>query len=570
MHGWKCAQDIQPGDHIMATSAAMRMVRGSFHSQICIPKNAEVLRSILLSEMEDATARDIKGCSHKRNSSKDWAESFCMVEEWRSWSRKADKEDKRVKSDVEPGDEEEIITNIASDEAQTFRSWGKWSRDDIASAINDGCVVRELDTGICYITGKTATRFSNMLQGRLRESRLKNSNRDRRTLPQIENGQGQKEGYEAEFFRVESSEVLELGDSRLDEFRDAEGKLYFYDIKAKRHPSFSVNGALVHNSSILKSFTSSTRNMIIDRFASTPYKLACTATPAPNDFMEIGNHAEFLGIMTRTEMLSMFFVHDGGETSKWRLKGHANNAFWKWMASWAMVLKKPSDIGFCDYGFELPELDIQYHVVDHGRPLSGFLFKDVAVTLDDQRKARKESIPARLEKLKEIITNDDQWLVWCDLNDESSAIKKNIHGFTEVKGSDSPENKESALSGFANGSVKRLVTKTSISGFGMNYQACQNMIFFGLSHSYESFYQAVRRCWRYGQKKPVNVHVIISDIELPIVENIERKHKQAETMSTEMVRHMSDYMRSEITMTTRETTTYNQEKKIEIPKFMKG
>ena len=326
-------------------------------------------------------------------------------------------------------------------------------------------------------------------------------------------------------------------------------------------------GVVLDESSILKSFTSSTRNQLISAFSKTDYRLACTATPAPNDFMEIGNHAEFLDVMTRTEMLSMYFINDMKETQKWRLKKHAQKGFWAWMSSWSIMIKKPSDIGFPDDGFELPPLNFHHHIIDFGNACAGNLFKDVAHTLSDQRKARKESIQERLLKINEII-NDEQWLVWCDLNDESSSIAG--IGFSEVRGSNTPEQKETILMGFAEGKVNKLVSKSSIAGFGMNFQSCHNMIFFGLSHSYESFYQSVRRCWRFGQKHPVDCHIIITDIELPIIENIERKHKDSEEMQRQMVLNMIDFTKSEIKKTEKKISEYNANKKIQLPKFMKG
>ena len=327
------------------------------------------------------------------------------------------------------------------------------------------------------------------------------------------------------------------------------------------------DGVVLDESSILKNYSGKVRNEIINCFANTPYKLACTATPAPNDMMEIGNHAEFLGVMSRVEMLATFFVHDGGETSKWRLKGHAQKDFWKWLSSWALMIKKPSDIGFSDDGFGLPELNINYHFIEYGRPIPGKLFKDMAVDLDTQRVVRKGSIKDRLEKVQEIIT-DDQFLIWCDLNDESSILYKKLKNSVEVKGSHTPEFKEESIRHFLSGNTKILISKTKIFGFGMNLQQCHNMIFFGLNHSYESFYQAIRRCWRYGQTKPVNVHVIVTDVEQPIIDNIQRKHEQAELMSQEMVKQMAEFTKAEIKQTCRETSIYKTYKKFKMPSFI--
>lgn len=298
-------------------------------------------------------------------------------------------------------------------------------------------------------------------------------------------------------------------------------------------------GAIVlDESSILKGHDRKYRAMIQEFSSSIDYRLACTATPAPNDQMELGTHAEFVGAMTREEMLAMFFVHDGGETQKWRLKGHAKKEFWKWLASWAVALQSPSDIGFDDDGFILPSLNVIDHTVEsHGQ--NGFLFPVEAQGLQERRQARKQSLKKRVEVAADLANSDDgQWLVWCDLNSESESLKKCIEGAVEVKGADSEEHKEKSFLGFADGSIRVLVTKPSIAGFGLNFQNCHNMIFTGLSDSYEQYYQAIRRVWRFGQKEQVKVHVVISEAEGNVKSNIERKEEQATEMMKELVEHM--------------------------------
>jgi superfamily II DNA or RNA helicase len=335
--------------------------------------------------------------------------------------------------------------------------------------------------------------------------------------------------------------------------------------------SDEFSGVVLDESGVLKSYSGATRNEIIGSFKNTPYRLSCTATPSPNDHTELGNQSEFIGALTRSEMLSMFFVHDGGDTSQWRLKKHAVLDFWKWMSSWAVMIKKPSDIGYEDDGFILPELNMNYHKVYIGKPLPGELFKRDAVTLNEQREVRRSSIDKRLDVVAELINQkpDEQWLIWSDLNVECDALKKSIPGIVDVRGSDSIEYKEKNLLGFANGEVKILSSKAKIAGHGMNWQSCHNMIFFGLSHSYESMYQAIRRCWRFGQDHPVDVHVVISDIEQPIIDNIERKHNLAENMAIEMVKNMAEFTTAEIKKTRKETTEYNANKRISLPSWIK-
>lgn len=313
-----------------------------------------------------------------------------------------------------------------------------------------------------------------------------------------------------------------------------------YEKLHKFDPSV-FGGIVLDESSILKSYTGKYRNLIIQSFQNTPYRLACTATPAPNDYMELGNHCEFLGILTRPEMLSMFFINDTSNVGTWRLKKHGVENYWKWVCSWAVMLSKPSDLGFDDNGFILPSLNIKNHIIKHGKPMAGRLFIENANTLSERRQARKETIEKRVEEIaKRVNESKEQWLLWCNLNDESKMLHGAIPDSVEITGSDKNEFKENSMLAFSNNEIRVLVTKPKISGFGMNWQQCSNMGFVGLSDSYESYYQAVRRCWRFGQEKPVNVHIVTADVEGNIVENIQRKERDALSMRDEMVKNMQD------------------------------
>ncbi|NCD04376.1 MAG: helicase, partial [Clostridia bacterium] len=303
----------------------------------------------------------------------------------------------------------------------------------------------------------------------------------------------------------------------------------------------NYNGIVLDESSILKSYTGKIRNDIIERFSIIPFRLAATATPAPNDFMELGNHAEFVGAMTRTEMLSMFFIHDGGETQKWRLKGHAENRFWEWVASWAVMIRKPSDLGYDDGKFILPPLNIEQITVKTDEIEEGFLFPIEAQTLQERQAARKATTLDRVSKAADIINkSDEQWLVWCDRNDEADLIRKMIDNCTEVRGSDTPDKKKQSAQDFASKKIKVLASKPSMFGYGLNFQNCHNVAFIGLSDSYEQYYQAVRRCWRFGQNNEVNVKIITSELEGAIVKNIERKESDAMEMAEKMVLNMKE------------------------------
>lgn len=322
-------------------------------------------------------------------------------------------------------------------------------------------------------------------------------------------------------------------------------------------------GIVLDESSILKSYSGKVRNEIINNFNNTPYKLACTATPAPNDYMELGNHAEFCGVMTRAEMLSMFFVHDGGQTSKWRLKGHAQDVFWQWLASFSVFIDNPVNLGYAVKGYDLPELRIHEICVD-GNPTSETL------SLLERRKARKNSLVARCEKAAELVNNsDEQWLIWCDLNDESAKLHELINESQEVKGSDNDSHRSDAMLGFSGGKYKALVTKPSIAGFGMNWQNCHNMIFTGLSDSFEQYYQAVRRCWRFGQSHPVDVYIIISAKEGCVKDNIERKQADFTFMQSEMTTYTKDITKKELKSTCRISTPYQPLKTMIIPEWLR-
>lgn len=335
-----------------------------------------------------------------------------------------------------------------------------------------------------------------------------------------------------------------------------------YDVLHHFEPVL-FDGVVLDESSILKSFTGKIRTDLIESFSFTPYRLACTATPAPNDYMEIGNHAEFLGVMSRSEMLSMFFVHDGGETQKWRLKGHAEDEFWRWVASWGVVLEKPSDLGYSDDGYILPPLTITDHVIE----VEG----ESAKTLSQRQKARRETVAERVAACAEIVNATDQpFLVWCDLNIESEMLAAAIPGAVEVKGSDKPAFKEQAMIDFAAGKIRVLVTKPSIAGFGMNWQHCADMAFVGLSDSFEQVFQAVRRCYRFGQKRPVNVTMITSSREGATAENIKRKETDFRKMVAEMVRYTKEITSESIRSTERDVAEYEPKSPLIIPTWLRS
>ncbi len=301
---------------------------------------------------------------------------------------------------------------------------------------------------------------------------------------------------------------------------------------------------VLDESSILKAFDGKTRAKLIETFSRTKYRLCCTATPSPNDISELANHAEFLGLVTRSEFLASWFVHDD---TGWRMKGHAVEPFYRWMASWAIALRKPSDIGYDDTGYILPPLRIHEHVVE-GSGDGETLFPELGlVGIGGRQKARRGSLDARLDATVNIIDEwGSSWLAWCGLNTESEGLARMVPNAVEVSGSDSYTEKVSAIQSFLKGTTRVLVTKPKIAGFGLNLQMCSKMVFVGLSDSYETYYQCIRRCWRFGQTQPVDVHIVVSEAERGIVENVRQKEAKADAMAQGLLAHMRDFEREEL------------------------
>lgn len=293
---------------------------------------------------------------------------------------------------------------------------------------------------------------------------------------------------------------------------------------------------ILDESSILKGQNSKTKKRIVDMFADTPYKLACTATPAPNDYTEIGNHAEFLGIMNTQEMLTRWFLHDSMNTGDWRLKKHAVVDFWEWVASWACCVSKPSDLGHSDEGYDLPTLHTSTRVVDAPLQMAdGMLFDLPDVSATSLHAEKRKTIHERCQIVADMVNDDDEpWIVWCESNDESARLSKLIPDAVEVKGGDKSESKERDLLAFSEGRARVIISKPSICGFGMNWQHCRKIAFASISYSYEKFYQAIRRSWRFGQQREVFVFVVLADSELPVWRSIERKSTDHESMKSYM------------------------------------
>lgn len=296
-------------------------------------------------------------------------------------------------------------------------------------------------------------------------------------------------------------------------------------------------GVVLDESSILKSFTGKTRNALVDQFRQTPWRLACTATPSPNDHTELGNHAEFLGVMDRLTMLSRWFLNDSSNTGEWRLKGHAAFDFWRWVSTWAACVSRPSDAGGDDGPFELPPITLAMHTVESdARPSveTGSLFGFTELSATNIHADKRATLAKRVAMAAELADTGEHCIVWCESNDESKALARSIPGSVEVVGSDDPDDKEAKLDAFSRGEARVIVTKPSIAGFGLNWQHCAHVVFASLSYSYESFYQAIRRTWRFGQKRNVHVDVVIADSEQGVWRTVKEKMEAHDEMKTAM------------------------------------
>lgn len=356
-----------------------------------------------------------------------------------------------------------------------------------------------------------------------------------------------------------------------------------YEMLDHFDPAF-FGAVVLDESSILKALDSSTRRKLTEMFKDTPYKLACTATPAPNDRSEIGNHSEFLGITKMLDMLAMFFIHANKETvsevggfklrrklgndngQEWRLKHHAEERFYRWMASWAMSIRRPSDLGYDDGGFILPPLHVHPTWIDYNYTPDNQLVFTGLNGLSGQRAVRRETLDVRCQTAADLVNaSDEQWIVWTGLNDESARMAELIPDCVEVVGSDTPEDKAAAIEAFQDGKYRVLVTKVAIAGFGMNFQNAHNQVFVGLSYSWEEWYQAIRRCYRFGQQHPVNVYVVLTEAEREVYDTIMSKEEVAKDMSEQLISHVRKYEMEELDATTEGAFDYQPSKPMKLP-----
>lgn len=350
-----------------------------------------------------------------------------------------------------------------------------------------------------------------------------------------------------------------------------EDGIHITNYEMAEHIDAAAFGAVVlDESSILKAIDGKTRLMLTNKFGDVPYRLCCTATPAPNDSSEIGMHSEYLGVMKNNEMLASYFIHankvteiytelNNGNTAilktkqpgtngqEWRLRNHGKKFFYKWISSWAMMMSKPSDLGYPDNGYKLPDLNITPIFIDVEIKREGQLFFTGLKGIQDRTDVRRSTLKDRVETAADMVNNsEDQWIVWCGLQQEADALKDAIPGAVEIRGSDSPDDKATQMERFQDGDYRVLITKPKIAGFGMNFQNAHNMVFVGLGDSWESYYQCIRRQWRFGQKYPVNVYIVLSEAEREIYQNIMRKEAMAKEMKRELINYVELYEKQEL------------------------
>lgn len=324
-------------------------------------------------------------------------------------------------------------------------------------------------------------------------------------------------------------------------------------------------GVVLDESSILKNFAGKTRTALIEAFQNTPYKLACTATPSPNDTTEICNHAEFLNVMSRTEMLAMYFVHDGGSTSDWRLKGHAKQSFWDFVSTWAVMLNKPSDIGFDDAGYNLPPLKVIEEMVITPKKNNGLLFNESAVSATEYHKELRATYQLRLDRVAEIVNkSDENFIIWIGHDEEGKYLRSLLPDAVEVKGSDSKEYKKDKLLGFGRGEFRILITKLKIAQFGLNYQNCHNQIYASLDFSFEATYQGIRRSYRFGQTEQVNIYLVTTDTMANVKDSFENKQRAFKEMQASMTEAMNRNIKNKLSLQKMETTNQYKSDKCDI------
>jgi superfamily II DNA or RNA helicase len=539
--GWVCAQDLEPGDSILSTVAAVRMVRGG----VCPEGHegaGEVLRSILLSEVENVDPSTLGKGTYGGGSEEAGGSEEGVVRCGESGGGKREEADCFVESYVESGYTGESIRNPEADGPPTFRAWGQWDWDDFTAEDIAGCVGGTMGCGTSFVVGPAASGISHTLQARLSKYRTESVYRGGWVQPSLTEDGRPEEGCESDFARVAGVEVLEPGHPELERLRAADGKLYFYDLEAERHPSYSVGGLLVHNSSMLKSHYGKWGTKLLDLGRGVEWKMAATGTPAPNDRIEYANHAVFMDAFPNVNaFLARFFVNRGQTQERWALKPHALRPFYTALSHWCIFMTNPATYGWHDNAETIPPIHIHEH--------------DVPMTAEQQRLAfggtgdlfahriggiTNRSVLSQIAKgchkgqrietykpgfIREMVDSwpDESTIIWCRFNAEQEILAKEMPHAASIKGKTPDDERQRIVYAFKRGEIKTLITKPKILGFGMNLQVATRQIFSACDDSYEEFYQAVKRSNRVGSVKPLNVHLPVTDIERMQMENVMRK-----------------------------------------------
>lgn len=551
--GWIGAQDLEPGDCLLEAESAVRMVRRPVHPQDALGGIEEVLQSILLSEMaDDATGGAGEG-SHRGGSREDRAEEGSLVCGGHARGGKGAGANSQPEPHDESGSAGESEPRLETHEAQTFRAWGEWSGGDQTGEDADGCTWSVLGA-VCRVVGPANSRLSVALQDRLRQSRLESRHRGGWSIPSRAEESRPEERRQTGFIGVDSIEVLEPGHPDLDRLRNADGKLYFYDLGATRHPSYSVEGFLVHNSSMLKSHYGAWGRRLIALGRGLGWKLCLTGTPAPNDRIEYANHAVFLDhFPTVNSFLARFFVNRGQTDNRWELKPHALRPFYRSLSHWCVFLESPATYGWKDNAGGFPPIITHIHDVpltEEQVSLSGRAGGDMFGAPGGigsrskvgrlakgwfQNKKVASRKPAFLRALVDSWPGEST-IVWCKYNAEQDGLAALLPEAGSIAGDTPQERRDRIVADFQAGRTKALITKPKILGLGLNLQVATRQVFSTIEDSYESFFQAVKRSNRVGSTRPLNVHIPITELERPMVETVLAKAARVQADSEEQER----------------------------------
>lgn len=539
--GWVLSSDLEPGDSILSTASAVRMVQSGVYPKMSAKGNGisqqwpgEVLREVLFSEMADESAAISWPLSYAGSEGKKKIEESGMVCGRISTSGRATRENTFFEPHVEPGSQSKGIADSEGHGSRSFRAWGQWSGNDLASGDFIGCFGRQLGGGVSVVFGEENARLSESLQNRHREHREKSRYRGGWKLSLLKEGEGQEEGCETGFVRVESLEILEQGHPELERLRDARGSLNFYDIEAERHPSFSVEGLLVHNSSLLKSSYGRWGTRLIELGRGLDWKLCLTGTPAPNDRVEYANHSVFLDqFQNVNSFLAKFFINKGKTQNRWELKPHAVKPFYRSLSHWCIFLDRPGVYGWKDNAEPLPE--IRTHI--HDIPLTSEQWGDAIKVTNNLfgisggigQRSKIANIAKSVDGKKPDFIRDlankekTSCIIWAKYNPEQEALYERLPDAANVSGSTSEETRIEVINDFKNGKRRDLITKAKILGFGLNLQVCKRMIFSTVQDSYEDYFQCIKRANRVGSKSPLDVHIPVTEIERPMLETVLKK-----------------------------------------------